>query len=166
MKVAFLTVMVSVLSAASVRAQAGCACCSPIHAQFDFWIGSWAVYDTLGKKVGDNRIEKVEDGCLLTEHWRGSGGSTGRSFNFVEVSDSTWNQVWVDNGGNALRLKGGLTGRAMVMRGDWVAGASGRYFHRITWTPGADSSVTQLWEVIGGDGKVQSVAFKGFYRRE
>ena len=31
------------------------------HRHFDFWVGTWDVFATSGKKVGENRIELVAD---------------------------------------------------------------------------------------------------------
>ena len=54
------------------------------YADFDFWVGEWDVFIPNGRQAGTNRIEKVEQGCLLVEHWTGAGGSTGTSVNFYD----------------------------------------------------------------------------------
>lgn len=71
-----------------------CPCCIPEFKQFDFWIGNWDVYDTLGNKVGENKIVTTQDSCLIQENWK-SQGQTGTSNNYYNKADSTWNQVWV-----------------------------------------------------------------------
>ena len=83
-----------------------CACCTEKHQQFDFWVGEWVVFDTTGTKVGENTIEKLENDCILSEYWRGASGSTGRSYNYYNALDDTWNQTWIDNNGGSLVLKG------------------------------------------------------------
>ena len=45
-------------------------CAAPEHRQFDFWVGEWRVTTPDGKHAGDNRIEKVLDGCALHESWQ------------------------------------------------------------------------------------------------
>lgn len=148
-------------------AQSPCACCTPPHRQFDFWLGEWMVFDTAGKKLGENSIVKLEDQCILSEHWRGNGGGTGRSFNYYDPSDSTWNQLWLDKQGTILKLKGKAATDAMILISDWVEGqGGGKYYNRITWKKNEDGSVLQLWEIMSPLDVVLSVAFKGIYRRK
>lgn len=150
----------------SAELYANCACCTEAYKAFDFWEGDWLVLDTLGKKVGDNTITKLEDNCLLKEKWRGSGGSTGTSVNFYNKADSTWNQIWVDNQGYVLRLQGGLVQESMVLKSELLQGRKQLYYNQITWTPNSDGTVTQLWEIYAEDGKLLRTLFKGIYQRK
>jgi len=144
-----------------------CACCTKHHQQFDFWVGEWNVYNKAGKKVGENSITKLEDNCILNEHWRSVSGSTGSSYNYFNKSDSTWNQVWIDNKGGNLVLKGKASPQKMVLSSDWQKGKKVAWYkNRITWTKNKDGSVTQLWELVDKKGEVLSVAFKGVYKRK
>ena len=52
------------------------ACNEPERRQFDFWLGAWQVDGAQGP-AGHNRIESIEDGCALLEHWRGATGGSG-----------------------------------------------------------------------------------------
>src|SRR5215212_10231140 len=90
-------------------------CQSSEHRQFDFWVGHWDVFGPAGKKVGENTIELIGDGCALLEQWTGNGGSTGKSLNIYDKVDRRWHQTWVDNSGTLLMLAGQLVGRSMVM---------------------------------------------------
>ncbi len=154
------------LFAPALYAQSDCACCTEQHQQFDFWVGDWLVFDTKGTQVGENTITKLEKDCLLNEHWRGSGGGTGRSYSYYNRNDDSWNQVWMDDKGNPLVLKGKGESGKMVLTSDWQVGANVPFFaNRVTWTANADGSVTQLWEVIDKKERVISVAFNGVYRR-
>lgn len=149
------------------QAQAECSCCTQNHLQFDFWLGEWNVYDTDGKKIGENNIVKLEAGCLIQENWQGKSGSTGSSFNFYDPSDSTWNQIWIDNQGNNLQLKGKATASSMVLQSELSQSPEGNWqYNRITWSIGTDGSVIQLWEVLDRDQEVEKVAFKGIYKRK
>ena len=56
-------------------------CSAPEHRQFDFWAGSWDVVGPSGKVAGHNDIEPILGGCVLREHWKGTGGLEGYSFN-------------------------------------------------------------------------------------
>src|ERR1700722_20201366 len=86
------------------------------YRKFDFWIGDWDVHEpgtggasggasagvSVGASVGHNRVTLEQDGCLLIEHWTAStGGQTGTSFNYYDVRDKKWHQLYLDNSGNA-----------------------------------------------------------------
>jgi hypothetical protein len=164
----FLTILLLFFTLSNLSAQtAPCPCCNEAFQAFDFWVGDWEVVDTSGTIVGENTIEKLENGCVLTEHWRGSSGSTGRSFNHYNYQDSTWNQTWMDNGGRPLVLKGKATPGVMTMRSAAQTGRTGNlYFNEITWTANDDGTVTQKWDVLDADGALLQVAFLGIYRKK
>ena len=67
-------------------------CGSPMHRQFDFWIGTWRVTEK-GKPAGENRIEAIDGGCVLLESWTGVGGLTGHSLNTYDASRGVWHQT-------------------------------------------------------------------------
>ena len=76
-----------------------------------------------------------------------------------------WEQLWVDNSGNVLKLRGGPQGKAMVLSSDPLKAADGTtVVNRITWTPGDDGRVRQLWELLR-DGTVVQVLFDGYYKK-
>lgn len=150
----------------SLQAQ-DCACCTKQHQQFDFWVGDWNVYDTLGNLVGENTIEKLVAECVLSEFWRGKSGGVGRSYNYFNLADSTWNQVWIDASGSNLELKGKLIEGKIILQSELQPGQKiDWYRNRITWTPNDDGSVTQHWEILNKEGLVISEAFKGIYKKK
>ena len=142
-------------------------CESSEHRQFDFWVGHWEVFGPAGKKVGENRIEAIADGCALLEQWSGNGGVTGKSLNIYDTSDRRWHQTWVDNSGSLLMLAGQLIDRSMVMSmtGPSPTDPKVTQLQRITWTPASDGSVRQLWELSSDAGKTWTVLFDGRYVR-
>jgi len=167
MKRTLFLFLLLILAQNDLKAQDSCACCTDQHQQFDFWVGEWNVYDTLGTLVGENTIEKLVAECLLSEHWRGASGGTGRSYNYYNQSDSTWNQVWIDGTGSNLVLKGKLVGRNMVLQSELLPGQKiDWYRNRITWIPNRDGSVIQLWEILNKQDKVITQAFKGIYKKK
>lgn len=137
------------------------ACTGPEHRQFDFWVGDWRVTTPDGQHAGDNRIEKVLDGCALHENWQGAKGGRGFSYNIYDRARGVWHQTWVDRQGTLLMLEGGLKGGAMVLTGE-----QGGALNRITWTPSKDGSVRQLWETSADQGKTWQTSFDGLYRRK
>lgn len=136
-------------------------CDSPEFRQFDFWVGEWDVTSG-GQPAGSNRITVEEDGCVVHEHWRGARGGTGQSFNFYDRADGRWHQVWVSNSGNVLSLSGAFVAGALVLEGERMEG-SRTVRHRLSFTPNADGTVRQLWEMSTDGGTTWSTSFDGLY---
>src|SRR5664279_4219620 len=91
------------------------ACTTAEYRQFDFWIGTWDVYQPDGKKGGESRIEPIASNCALLENWEGGGGFSGKSLNNYDTIDKRWHQTWVDSSGSRLVLAGTLVDRQMVL---------------------------------------------------
>lgn len=151
---------------ATVPSAENCPCCQPEHQAFDFWIGVWEVRNADGVLLGTNRIERLQGGCLLQEHWvSATGVSTGTSMNYYNRILERWEQVWVDNGGNVLKLYGNRLDNQMVLTSEPFTAADGSTRrHRISWTLRTDGSVRQVWEVLREDEVVQ-ILFDGMYTR-
>ncbi|MDC9723885.1 MAG: hypothetical protein PSN34_14085 [Urechidicola sp.] len=121
-----------------------CNCCTEKHQQFDFWLGNWNVYNADGKLIGTNSITKNYGDCMLKEEWVSTGSNRGTSTNYYNKKDESWNQVWVDNSGYNLVLKGTFIDGRMVLKSEVVKGRNSEYYNQITWTPNNDGTVTQL----------------------
>lgn len=140
------------------------ACAAEEYRQFDFWLGEWEVHDPDGQFQGTNRIEKIQGGCVLQEHWTGASGGTGTSFNIYDFTRDRWHQTWV-SGSMLLLLDGGWRDGKMILEGT-TAGRDGDVVHnRITWTPVSADVVTQVWET-STDGDAWNVVFNGRYTRK
>lgn len=159
--------IILVLSPFFMNAQTDCPCCSEPYKQFDFWLGDWVVYDSLGNALGENLIVKLEDGCLINENWTGKGISSGRSYNYYNKQDSTWNQLWVDNNATHLILKGKASKNSMVLKSELTKGKKVPfYYNQITWTLNDDGSVTQVWEIFDDKNNLLTTAFLGIYKKK
>lgn len=144
---------------------ANTACEAPEARQFDFWSGSWQV-SAKGKVVGHNTISKIHGGCTLLEEYTTPKGYEGKSFNYYDETDGNWHQIWVDNSGTRLHLKGGYSEGRMVMSGDRVRGDGKTVTDRITWHNNADGTVRQVWDVSEDQGQTWKTVFDGIYERE
>lgn len=162
MKLFFIVLILS--CSISLVAQQPCACCTPEHRQFDFWLGKWDVFNPAGKKVGENTITQVQGKCVLLENWVSTG--TGTSYNYYDPTDSTWNQLYLDNQGTILKLKGKFEDNKMILWSDEVKGQNGNYRNRITWQQLPDGHVSQKWDIVALNGTVLSVAFDGVYKKK
>jgi hypothetical protein len=144
----------------------GESCKKAEYHQFDFWLGEWDV-TTRGQPAGRSRIDAILLNCALNENWSGAQGGNGKSYNAYDPRTKQWQQFWVSEQGNTLLLRGGLQGASMVMTGEHPSPQDGKpQQERITWTPGADGSVRQLWEQSNDGGKTWAIAFDGLYRHK
>lgn len=149
-----IVLLIAMIVAASPATPAG-PCDTPAHRAFDFWIGEWQVERPDGTVVGRNRIESSHGGCSLHEEYV-SGAYTGESLNTYDAARGVWHQTWVDIGGTLLVIEGGLRDGNMVLEST---------LNRITWTPNADGTVRQHWEVRTAPDAEWTTAFEGLYRR-
>ncbi len=135
------------------------------HRQFDFWVGTWEVM--VGTNVaGTNTITIEEQGCLIHEHWTGSRGGTGQSFNFYDAAGKVWHQVWVDNQRTFLHLTGGYAENRMRFTGTAPGPDGSPVPQRLTFFRNADGTVRQLWETSPDAGFTWTTVFDGLYRRK
>ena len=142
-------------------------CSGEKYSQFDFWEGSWKVYDIKGNLIGENKLIKMQNNCVMQENWISkTSPSKGTSYNYYNKSNDSWNQVWVDNSGFSLNLKGGLINGKMILKSDLIKSKKANYYNQITWSKNKDGSVTQVWEYLDEKGKVTSEAFRGIYKKE
>lgn len=142
-------------------------CSGEKYQQFDFWEGNWNVYDVNGKLIGTNKLVKMQNNCVMQENWESkTSNNKGTSYNYYNKVDDTWNQVWVDNSGFSLVLKGKLVNGKMVLESDLIQSKKENYYNRVTWTKNDDNSVTQVWECLDKNHKVISEVFKGIYKRK
>jgi hypothetical protein len=144
------------------------ACASTEYHQFDFWLGDWTVTAPNGKVVGTNTIDRPLGGCVLQEHWAGTGGTHGSSFNIYDASRKQWHQTWVDDQGALLLLDGAYTEGKMILSGPGVNQAGAAIINRITWEQKGShpDRVRQLWETSADGGKTWQTAFDGLYQRK
>jgi hypothetical protein len=106
-----------------------------------------------------------QDGCLLVEHWKSSSGKeTGTSFNYFDVRDKKWHQLYIDNSGNAgayPAMSGNLVGGKMVLISDEKQSPVFRW----TWYVTKPSAVRQMAEQSDDGEKTWKVFWDSIYRK-
>jgi hypothetical protein len=140
------------------------ACADLIYRQFDFMLGDWNVATADGKLIGHDHIEKAYGGCVVQEHWTSVDGGTGSSFSMYDASRKLWHQTWVDSTGTLVVLEGGLKEGGMLMSGEMAEGGK-RQLDRMSWTPGKDGKIRQLWETSSDGGKTWQIIFDVYYSK-
>lgn len=163
---AFLRTTILLFTLTCFAQNQNCNCCTEKHAEFDFWIGEWTVTNPDGSAAGTNRIVKIQDNCILQENWTSAKGNfTGTSNNFYNLKTKQWEQIWIDNQGQSLHLKGNRFGNQMILKTDEETDTNGNpFYHRVTWTYNEDGSVRQYWETITKGTEI-TVAFDGLYKK-
>lgn len=153
------------LLAASV-AQAAEPCGAPEYKQFDFWVGNWEAVDRNGKVLGHTLIEKIEQGCVLQEWWRGNGAENGAgtSLSMYDRRHKLWRHVWTSARGNFAPIDGGWQGDRMLMTGYWTNDKGERELHRTVWKsiPGG---VHHIWDSSLDGGATWTVIHEAWLRR-
>ncbi|WP_299556546.1 hypothetical protein [Seonamhaeicola sp.] len=158
--------LIFALAALGNAQNSDCKCCTENHDAFDFWVGTWEVFNKNETVAGYNNITQIQDNCIIQEHWKSAKGKyTGTSNSFYNAKKKRWEQIWVDNQGGVLHLKGNREGNQMILSTDEETNEKGQVVkHRVTWTKNEDGTVRQYWEVIT-DGKDIAVAFDGLYKK-
>ncbi len=133
---------------------------------FDFWLGDWDVHTPNGTFAGSNRIRADQQGCVLIEEWQSVTGGRGHSINYLDAASDEWVQVWNDEGGSQIHIRGGMTEEGMLLVGKihYVANGSTADFRGL-WTPLPDGRVRQFFEQSSDGGASWTSWFEGFYSR-
>ena len=132
--------------------------------EFDFWIGTWDVYNPQGRQVGVNEIDRMLKGCLLLENWTGAGGSSGKSMNYYDPQRETWRQVWVSDRGNVLDYRQGeFRDGAMRFRGITIDEAGDTTHQKLVFHAVAPDTVRQVFEASTDGGETWNVTWEGIY---
>lgn len=144
----------------------------PAYHKLDFWVGEWQVFanDDKGveQKDGDNRIEKILDGCAIVENWKDVEGHEGKSLFYYRPVQKDWKQVWVTDVGpmkeKTLVLE--LPDGGVRFQGELSKQSGGTYLDRTTLTPLAGNKVRQVIEISFDGGKTWKATFDAEYRKK
>jgi hypothetical protein len=138
-------------------------CRDAVYGQFDFWIGTWDVYNPEERHVGTNVIEPIHGGCALREEWTSAGGGTGSSVNYYDPQAQAWKQLWVDGRGGIIDVEGRFTDGAMRFEGVHIYPDGRVEQYRMTFTPQENGYVRQFIEQSKDDGATWYTWFDGLY---
>lgn len=131
--------------------------------QFDFWVGTWDVYNPDGKLVGHSVVKKLHQGHVIEENWISAKGTTGMSLNFWDPERKKWRQTWVDQFGQVVEYEGAFEDGAMRLEGWRIKPNGTRILQRATFTPQEEGTVRQFIEESSDGGKTWTTYFDGLY---
>jgi len=84
------------------------------------------------QKLEKTLLKKQYDNCVLGKNWISSTKNKGTCYNYYDAKNKTWNQVWVDNSGFNLVLKGNYNNGKMILKSHLLDGKKGKYYNQIT----------------------------------
>lgn len=159
-------IITAFFSMANAQTKTTIPCSSPEYAQFNFWVGNWDVYNTDNKLIGRNHVKQVPNACAIQENWSSeTSKSQGTSYNYYNKTDNTWNQLWIDNTGFSLNLKGHYKDNVMTLKSELIKSEKGNFYNQITWTKNSDGSVTQVWDYLDENHQKLKEVFRGIYKK-
>jgi hypothetical protein len=153
------------LSHPSVTAASPCTADSN-YQRLSFWVGDWAVLDSLGARYATQRVHSVVDDCAITVDWTSGGGNKGLGMYAYDRKTGVWKQIYVSN---QLPTPSGVSFRAsdpsyagpgvrFVSLDEAASGNLAR--SRTTIMPMGDHRAMQLFEDSPDGGKTWHVVFK------
>ena len=143
-------------------------CTSEGHAQFDFFVGDWDVYQNgTDRQVATSKWERLYNGCGVRENWMPLQGGAGGSLNAYDPATGQWHQTWIGSGGGGhIEFTGGLTEGGVVLTGYWPgSGPNGENgLTRMTYSRAGEGAVRQHGEFSADHGVTWVTTFDLLYR--
>lgn len=106
--------MLAALALAVIPPEGGAPCrATEVSRNLDFWVGDWDVY--VGKDLaGRDTVERILEGCAVTERWNGGAGDKGMSLFAYDARKDLWTQTWVTSNS---ALPGGIKVKVLRAHG-------------------------------------------------
>lgn len=136
--------------------------------QFDFWLGTWDVYQTANPavKTGVNVITRQSGGCVLLESWESQGAHSGVSINYFDPTNGKWKQKWAGSGQDIVEFyDGAYSDGAMRFKFDNpnADGTTAVGAGRLTFTNLEPGKVRQHAEQTSDGGKTWQTQYDFLY---
>jgi len=139
-----------------------------VSRNLDFWLGDWDVY--VGQELaGRDMVERILDGCGVTERWKGSGDPHDEGFSLFayDARKDLWTQTWVTGdsgqpGGIKVKVLRAHSSASTTFQGE-IEGKSGAvYYDRTILTAMPGGRVHQQIQV-SRDGVAWRTGFDAIY---
>jgi len=157
----FCLVLFAAVSSVAWAADSKPPCAEPAYRAFDFWAGTWDVYDVGGQsKIASARIDPILGGCVLREEFQQFDGHNGQSFTIYDAARHVWHQSWVTNRGELLEIEGTTQDGSIVLGGE--DGSAGTLVRGI-WKP-EQGNVRETADISADRGKTWKPWFDIIFR--
>ena len=123
--------------AAAAQATAPCRA-TDVSRNLDFWVGDWDVY--VGTRLaGRDTVERILDGCAVTERWNGGAGDEGISLFAYDARKDLWTQNWVTSnsanpGGIKVKVLRAHSPTSITFQGEIEGKSGAAYYDRTILT--------------------------------
>ncbi len=148
-------------------------CSGPEWKQLDFWVGewhaSWPASPDGPAGTGTNRIEKVLDGCVVSENFAAEGAAplVGKSWSTFDSRTKEWRQTWVDNQAGYFDFLGDVSSPDEKIFAMHATGKDGRSVAlRMVFKNIAADTFDWSWERSNDGGKSWMVQWPIHYSRK
>ena len=131
----------------------------PAARAMDHWIGAWNVTNPNGPG-GTSVVDRLFDGCVIEEHWRGQYGELGTSLTSYDAVSRLWHQHYVSDRAAVTEYDGTVSGSSVVFVGRNAAGPV-----RMTYVFLDDGRVEQRFETSSDGGSTWTRSADLFYSR-
>ena len=102
----------------------------------------------------------------MLEEWKSTAQNRGTSYNYFNPQDNSWNQLWIDNQGGVLELKGVFEGNQMLLESKPFKRQNSFVINQIRWVNQDNGTIAQIWEIYTSEKKLVSTLFHGIYKRK
>ena len=159
--------LLELAAAVALQPASGAPCrATEVSRNLDFWVGDWDVY--VGKDfAGRDTVQRILDGCGVTEQWDGGAGDQGMSLFAYDARKDLWMQTWVTSnsaqpGGIKVKVLRAHAAGTATFQGE-VEGKSGAvYYDRTILTSFPGGRVHQEIQV-SHDGVTWRMGFDAIY---
>ena len=137
--------------AATIQTPAEPCRATEVSRNLDFWVGDWDVY-VASKLAGRDTVERILDGCAVTERWNGGPGDQGMSLFAYDARKDLWTQTWVTGdtalpGGLKVKVLREHTPTSTTFQGEIEGKTDAVYYDRTILTAQPNGRVRQQIEV-------------------
>jgi hypothetical protein len=160
------TILVLLLTAASLVAASTAPCATPEHKQFDFWLGNWKIGAPGSSATAHSTVTASLDQCLIVENWDGGRGHSGQNLFGYSADDNTWYGMFADNEGRVHVFTSGKVSAGTAEFEGTSRGSNGEtVLNRVTILRHNPNRVEQIWQKSTDNGKTWNTVFSGEYSR-
>lgn len=135
---------------------------SPAQAMH-FWVGQWDCYSPNGQLSGTNHLELVNNNMFIHEQWKNAQGQEGQSFNYYDIEQGVWRQIWVDPGRQLEMTAEPTTPGRLLFEGVNYDTAGNRSLRRMLVQKLDGGRVLQEGRASTDEGQTWTVAYRLIY---